>query len=283
MKGSRVQSIIRELRGEKIDIIEFSDDLVTFAQSALAPARITRVSVTHHGEEPHLDVIVEDEQLSLAIGKRGQNVRLAAELLGAKVDIKSETDVKDEVAGALAKMLQTAMDEDEASRPPASFDILDAPGVGAKTAGKLVEAGLGTLEAVLQATPETLVAVEGVGPKTAIAILAWAGELAAADQPEPTPAEEPEGDTVEADEVAGVVAEEGDGFMAALSRALEEAETQDALTKEVQAEAIEDADREAARAAAEEETEDGAGEATEDEDAAEPAPAAKPDEEPVQG
>ena len=283
MKGSRVQSIIRELRGEKIDIIEFSDDLVTFAQSALAPARITRVSVTHHGEEPHLDVIVEDEQLSLAIGKRGQNVRLAAELLGAKVDIKSETDVKDEVAGALAKMLQTAMDEDEASRPPASFDILDAPGVGAKTAGKLVEAGLGTLEAVLQATPETLEAVEGVGPKTAIAILAWAGELAAADQPEPTPAEEPEGDTVEADEVAGVVAEEGDGFMAALSRALEEAETQDALTKEVQAEAIEDADREAARAAAEEETEDGAGEATEDEDAAEPAPAAKPDEEPVQG
>jgi len=80
MKGSRVQSIIRELRGEKIDIIEYSDDLVTFAQSALAPARITRVSVTHHGAIPHLDVIVEDEQLSLAIGKRGQNVRLASEL-----------------------------------------------------------------------------------------------------------------------------------------------------------------------------------------------------------
>jgi N utilization substance protein A len=106
MKGSRVQSIIRELRGEKIDIIEFSEDLVTLAQSALAPARITRVSVTHHGEEPHLDVIVEDEQLSLAIGKRGQNVRLAAELVGAKIDIKSETDVKDEVTDALAKMFQ---------------------------------------------------------------------------------------------------------------------------------------------------------------------------------
>ena len=82
MKGSRVQSIIRELRGEKIDIIEYSDDLVTFAQSALAPAKITRVSVTHQGEVPHLDVIVEDEQLSLAIGKRGQNVRLASELIG---------------------------------------------------------------------------------------------------------------------------------------------------------------------------------------------------------
>ncbi|MGH7338595.1 MAG: transcription termination factor NusA, partial [Myxococcota bacterium] len=71
MKGSRVQAIIRELRGEKIDIIEHSDDLVTFAQSALAPAKITRVSVHHVGDQPHLDVIVEDEQLSLAIGKRG--------------------------------------------------------------------------------------------------------------------------------------------------------------------------------------------------------------------
>jgi len=280
MKGSRVQSIIRELRGEKIDIIEFSDDLVTFAQSALAPARITRVSVTHHGEEPHLDVIVEDEQLSLAIGKRGQNVRLAAELLGAKVDIKSETDVKDEVAGALAKMLQTAMDEDTASRPPASFDILDAPGVGAKTAGKLVEAGLGTLEAVAQASPEALEAVEGVGPKTARAILAWASDLAAAAEAEPAPsAEGADEGAVESEEPAGVAAEEGDGFMAALSRALEEAETQDALTKEVQAEAIEDADREATRLAAEAEAEEGASEATDDD--AEPAPADKPDEEPV--
>ena len=109
MKGSRVQSIIRELRGEKIDIIEHSDDLVTFAQSALAPAKITRVSVTHHSTVPHLDVIVEDEQLSLAIGKRGQNVRLASELINCKIDIKSESDVKDEVAGALARMLQDAV------------------------------------------------------------------------------------------------------------------------------------------------------------------------------
>jgi N utilization substance protein A len=287
MKGSRVQSIIRELRGEKIDIIEFSDDLVTFAQSALAPARITRVSVTHHGEEPHLDVIVEDEQLSLAIGKRGQNVRLAAELLGAKIDIKSETDVKDEVAGALAKMLQTAMDEDTASRPPASFDILDAPGVGAKTAGKLVEAGLGTHEAILQASPETLEAVEGVGPKTALAILAWAGELATADQVEAAPVEEAEEGAVEAEaETAGAGMEEGDGFMAALSLALEEAETADALTKEVQAEATEDAAREAAaRAAAEIEAADEATDVADDtadvtDDTAELAPAEQPDEKP---
>ena len=123
MKGSRVQSIIRELRGEKIDIIEHSDDLVTFAQSALAPAKITRVSVTHHGEVPHLDVIVEDEQLSLAIGKRGQNVRLASELLNCKIDVKSESDVKDEVAGALARMLQGEMAAPDAP----ALDWSDAP------------------------------------------------------------------------------------------------------------------------------------------------------------
>src|SRR5262249_62129841 len=105
--------IIRELRGEKIDIIEYSDDLVTFAQSALAPAKITRVSVTHQGEVPHLDVIVEDEQLSLAIGKRGQNVRLASELIGSRIDIKSESAVTDEVAAPLARMLHPAT-----PRPP---------------------------------------------------------------------------------------------------------------------------------------------------------------------
>ena len=128
MKGSRVQSIIRELRGEKIDIIEYSDDLVTFAQSALAPAKITRVSVTHQGEVPHLDVIVEDEQLSLAIGKRGQNVRLASELIGCRIDIKSESDVKDEVADALARMLQTAHRAAGAAAPRGELDVAAAPG-----------------------------------------------------------------------------------------------------------------------------------------------------------
>ena len=172
MKGSRVQSIIRELRGEKIDIIEHSDDLVTFAQSALAPARITRVSVTHHGEVPHLDVIVEDEQLSLAIGKRGQNVRLAAELLGSQIEIKSESDIKDEVAGALAKMLQTAISEEIPEGGVIEFSLESAPGVGVKMAEKLEQAGFGELDGLLAASPEQLEQVEGVGPKTAEAILA---------------------------------------------------------------------------------------------------------------
>jgi len=226
MKGSRVQSIIRELRGEKIDIIEYSDDLVTFAQSALAPARITRVSITHHGENPHLDVIVEDEQLSLAIGKRGQNVRLASELLSARIDIKSETDVKDEVAGALARMLQSAIADEPSPTTAAGFDITLAPGVGVKTGEKLKEAGFLTIASVLEAGPEAMEQVEGIGPKTAKAIVAWAADLQQS-APESAGAEEiPEEPA--ADDLATTLAHEGDDFMAALSRALEEAEQRDA-------------------------------------------------------
>ncbi|MGH9465423.1 MAG: transcription termination factor NusA, partial [Thermoanaerobaculia bacterium] len=217
MKGSRVQSIIRELRGEKIDIIEYSDDLVTFAQSALAPARITRVSVRHEGEEPHLDVIVEDEQLSLAIGKRGQNVRLASELLGARIDIKSESDVKGEVADALAQMLQSAMSE-ELADGPVEFRLTDAPGVGAVTAQALEAAGYGTLEALLAASPAELGQVESVGGKTAQAIVDWARSLAerqAAQGPTALDALLAGEPTSEVDDQA---------FMAALSKALAEAE-----------------------------------------------------------
>jgi N utilization substance protein A len=216
MKGSRVQSIIRELRGEKIDIIEYSDDFVTFAQSALAPARITRVSVTHQGDVPHLDVIVEDDQLSLAIGKRGHNVRLAAELLGAKIDIKSESDVKGEVADALADMLQFAMAEEE-TVPAAPFKLTDAPGVGAKLADKLTEEGYGTLDALAAATPEQLAAVEGVGGKTAQSIIDWAVDLK----------QNSEGATPSAEPSTDKDGLEGSDFMAALSKAFQEAGADD--------------------------------------------------------
>ncbi len=92
MRGSRVQSIMRELHGEKIDVILYSDDLITFAQNALAPAKITRVSPIHHEDGTmSLDCVVEDDQLSLAIGKKGQNVRLASALIGMKIEIKGET------------------------------------------------------------------------------------------------------------------------------------------------------------------------------------------------
>ncbi len=171
MKGSRVQAIIRELRGEKIDIIEYSDDLVTFAQSALAPAKITRVSVKHEGEVPHLDVIVEDAQLSLAIGKRGQNVRLASELIDCRIDIKSESAVKDEVADALAALLQVGLDESAET-----LDLTEAPGVGEATAARLEEAGYDSLEAFDGTTVEQLSEIDGLGASTAEGLLTWVDE-----------------------------------------------------------------------------------------------------------
>ena len=96
MKGMRVQSIIRELRGEKIDIIEYSEEITTFAEKALQPAKVSRVSIVDLAEK-QIEVIVDDTQLSLAIGKKGQNVRLAAKLLGWKIDIKSEEEKRQEV------------------------------------------------------------------------------------------------------------------------------------------------------------------------------------------
>src|SRR6516165_5255636 len=96
MKGTRVQSIIRELRGEKIDIVEWSEDPVLFVTNAISPAKVQRVSIVDDAEKV-MEVVVEDKQLSLAIGKKGQNVRLAAKLTGWKIDIKSEEEKRKEV------------------------------------------------------------------------------------------------------------------------------------------------------------------------------------------
>src|ERR1044072_1741055 len=96
MKGTRVQAIIRELRGEKIDIVEFSEDPVAFVTNGLSPAKVQRVSIVDDREKV-MEVIVEDKQLSLAIGKKGQNVRLAAKLTGWRIDIKSEEEKRREV------------------------------------------------------------------------------------------------------------------------------------------------------------------------------------------
>ena len=228
MKGSRVQSIIRELRGEKIDIIEFSDDLVTFAQSALAPAKITRVSVTHPGEVPHLDVIVEDEQLSLAIGRRGQNVRLAAELINGKIDIKSESDVKGEVADALARLLQDAIGDEPAEQPQvaAEDETIDWTTIAASISPEIAEAlaasGYVALVDLEGATSDELQQVQGVGPEIAKAVLGWqAAQLASPAAPETTELEIGEVETE-----SSTPALNDDEFMAALSKALKESEQQ---------------------------------------------------------
>lgn len=153
MKGMRVQSIIRELRGEKIDIIEFSEDIATFATHALSPARITRVAIVD-AVERHMEVIVDDTQLSLAIGKKGQNVRLAAKLLGWHIDIKSEEEKRQEVESQMAAVMA----------PGAPVSILIDHGLPEGLAELLIGSGIGTVEKLGSMTPEDLAAIEGIEP-----------------------------------------------------------------------------------------------------------------------
>src|SRR5438045_5361277 len=113
MKGTRVQSIIRELRGEKIDIVEFSEDATAFVTNALSPAKVQRVSIVDDHERV-MEVVVEDRQLSLAIGKKGQNVRLAAKLTGWRIDIKSEEEKRREVEAQFGELAGPAEESGDA-------------------------------------------------------------------------------------------------------------------------------------------------------------------------
>ncbi len=154
MKGMRVQSIIRELRGEKIDIIEYSEDSVVFATHALSPAKVSRITVLDPMEK-HMEVIVDDSQLSLAIGKKGQNVRLAAKLLGWKIDIKSEEEKRQEVESAMAALVA----------PGAPVSVLLEYGMSERLVEKLLESGVGTIERLGSMTPEQIEEIQGVGPE----------------------------------------------------------------------------------------------------------------------
>ncbi|HEY2434837.1 MAG TPA: transcription termination factor NusA [Vicinamibacterales bacterium] len=154
MKGTRVQSIIRELRGEKIDIVEWSDDAVQFVTQAISPAKVQRVSIVND-EDRVMEVVVEDKQLSLAIGKKGQNVRLAAKLTGWKIDIKSEEEKRKEVEAQFGA-LEIGGGLDAASAEAGSEEVAPEGAASEETAA--VETA--PEEAAAEAAPEEAAADE---------------------------------------------------------------------------------------------------------------------------
>ncbi len=156
MKGTRINAVIRELKGEKIDIIEYSDEIVEFTMNALNPAKISKVLVVDPAARI-LEVIVPEDQLSLAIGKKGQNVRLASRLLGWQIDIKSEEEKKKEILSQMENL------EPEQPEDP----IEELPGVGEKTVARLQEAGIASVQALASQTIEQLMQIPGIGEKTA--------------------------------------------------------------------------------------------------------------------
>ncbi|HEY3138127.1 MAG TPA: transcription termination factor NusA [Blastocatellia bacterium] len=148
MKGSRVQAIIRELRGERIDIIEWSEDPAVFAANALSPAKVSKVEINSF-EEKKLTVTVPEDQLSLAIGKKGQNVRLAAKLVGWHVDIRSA----EEAARAAAAQLEAVMAGGEATLT----DIRESLALDQITAERLKDRGIETIDQLAVVSVDDLV------------------------------------------------------------------------------------------------------------------------------
>jgi N utilization substance protein A len=238
MKGMRVQSIIRELRGEKIDIIPYSEETVAFAQKALSPAKVTRVQIVEP-EEKRLEVIVEDTQLSLAIGKKGQNVRLASKLIGWNIDIKSEEEKRREIEAQMAALTAPGT------------PLTELAGVGPKTIEKLESAGITSIEKLADMTPEQLVEIPGIGEKMvekihqSVAAYFEALELAATAPPEAA-ASEAGPEIVAADESTSSVATEevgeieevGEVAVTAEDAALPETTQTEATDGEVNAETM---------------------------------------------
>ena len=162
VKGSRVQAVVRELGGERIDIVPWSADTVVFVTRALSPAKVGDARVFE--SERRVEVVVSDEQLSLAIGKGGQNARLAAKLTGWKVDLLS------------LSQREKLLAEEKTLR----VDVENVDGIGPKLASKLMQAGIETAQDIEKKGIEGLTEVQGIGEKTAVKILASATEAIAA-------------------------------------------------------------------------------------------------------
>jgi len=168
MRGMRVQSIVQELRGEKIDIVEYSEDPEVFIRNALSPAKVSRI-IKSTDDDNHMTIIVADDQMSLAIGKKGQNVRLAAKLVKLKIDIKNQSETPNllDISSLLPNVKKSS------SSVNFLEEISAAKGLGEKVTAILFEGNIVTIKNVIDHGLKGLISLPGIGPKKAEAILAF--------------------------------------------------------------------------------------------------------------
>jgi len=160
MRGSRVQSVVQELRGEKIDIVPYSDDQIEYVCNALSPAKVEKVTVDD--ETQSMEVIVPDDQLSLAIGRNGQNVRLAVRLTGWKIDVKCESTDAEEIKEGYKSLMRI-------------------PGIGGVTAELLFREGFRNVASLSASSPDMLATIPGISEKKASTWIEEAGKLVNSD------------------------------------------------------------------------------------------------------
>jgi N utilization substance protein A len=171
MRGSRVKEIVRELHGEKIDIIKWNEDPAEFIAASLSPAQINKIKIDK--ENKKVEVIVEDDQLSLAIGKKGQNVRLAVKLTGWDIDIKPKKPVTELLLAEAGHQKEEAAPVGEEK----GLMVQKLPRVGPKTYEVLLAAGYDTVEKVANAAEKDLSGIKGIGKKTAQNIIEAAKKM----------------------------------------------------------------------------------------------------------
>ena len=192
MRGNRVRNIVNELQGEKIDIVRFSDDIREYIKAALSPAKVAEIKLDK--ENSKAMVIVEDDQLSLSIGKHGQNVRLASRLVGWELDIRTKTTAKEEaekqaaaaapeatvVEVAVAKgepSVENSQKKEKKKKKKEELSLFELSGVGEKTLESLRDAGYKSVDDILNADIDGLIKIKGIGEKKAVKIIAEAKKI----------------------------------------------------------------------------------------------------------
>ncbi len=179
MRGNRVRNIVNELQGEKIDIVRYNDDIKEYIKNALSPAKIGEIKLEKENQKA--TVLVDDDQLSLAIGKHGQNVRLASKLIGWELDIRTKSQAAAEMLGGIGKTAEEGQVAEEAVGEVAHEEksVQQLEGVGEKTLDLLQKAGFNTVESIANAGVEDLTAIKGIGEKKAEKIIESAKKLIA--------------------------------------------------------------------------------------------------------